>query len=195
MTTTLNKWGVPLGGGSGRGGIIQPKVKNKFRVRFINFGPMQGGLDITQNIQTITYPKYSAPAQEVHIYNSIAYYPGKQKWEPIDCKVLDDVTNTVNKLVGYQMTKQHNFFEQTTPLAGSQVKFDTYIETLDGGNDTIIDQWHLEGCFLTDVDFGDLDYASEGEKRVISFNIRFDAAHQDMNMMPIAPYIGPGILI
>jgi hypothetical protein len=195
MTATLNKWGVPLGGGSGRGGIIQPKVKNKFRVRFVNFGPVQGGLDLSQNIQSVTFPKYEATPQEVHVYNSIAYYPGKSKWEPIDFKVLDDVTNTVTKLVGYQLSKQHNFFEQTTPLAGSQVKFDMYIESLDGGNDTVIDQWHLEGCFVTGADYGELEYSSEGEKRIISVNVRYDAAHMDMNMFPVAPYIGPGILI
>ena len=35
---TLNKFGVPIDGATGRGGILQPKLKYRFRVRFTGFG-------------------------------------------------------------------------------------------------------------------------------------------------------------
>ena len=35
---TLSKFGVPIDGSTGRGGILQPKLKYRFRVRFTNFG-------------------------------------------------------------------------------------------------------------------------------------------------------------
>jgi hypothetical protein len=42
--STLQNFGVPLGGGAGRGGMLQPKTKQKFRVRVTQFGPVNGGL-------------------------------------------------------------------------------------------------------------------------------------------------------
>ena len=158
--TTLNKFGVPLGGGAGRGGMMQPKVKWKFRVRMIGFGPIAGGLELTQQVASVGKPSFSQPANEIHAYNSIDYFAGKGKWDSISLEIRDDVTNAMSKLVGHQIQKQTNFFEQTSPLAGINFKFGMFIEQLDGGNDAVVEQWELEGCFLTKVSYGSLDYSS-----------------------------------
>jgi hypothetical protein len=182
--TILSKFGVPLGGSAGRGGILQPKVKYKFRVRVINFGPIQGGLDLTQQVETSSLPSVKYDPQKVSSYNSTAYYPGKPEWDAVKVKVRDDVTNSVSKLIGHQVQKQQNHFEQTSPLAGSNFKFNMYIESMDGGNDTVIEQWYLEGCFLANVSYGDLDYSSS-DHRSIDLDIRYDIATQAGGLMPV----------
>lgn len=192
--TTLSRFGVPIAGGGGRGGMIQPKVKYKFRVRVVNFGPINGGLDLTQQVSTVTRPTMSAAPQAVHSYNSIAYYPSKPEWSTINLEVRDDVTNSVNRLVGHQMQKQMNHFEQTSPLAGSNFKFQTFIETLDGGNDEVIEQWYLEGCFLSNVNYNGFDY-SASDPMLITMEIRFDNATQSGGLMPLLPQILPGSMI
>ena len=48
---TLNKFGVPIDGATGRGGILQPKLKYRFRVRFTGFGNL-GANPIDLIIQT-----------------------------------------------------------------------------------------------------------------------------------------------
>lgn len=192
--STLAKFGVPLGGDSGRGGILQPKPKWKFRVRFINFGPVAGGMDLTLNVKSCGIPKFSQDPQEVHSYNSIAYYGGKGKWESISLTVRDDVTNTVAKLVGHQQQKQHNFKEHTSPLAGSNYKFQMIIETMDGGNDTVLEAWELEGCQLTSIDRGEMAYEDEAP-REITMDIRYDAATQNGTLMPVIPQLLPGVMI
>lgn len=40
MAETLTKFGVPLGGGQGRGGLLQLKYKYRFRVRMINLAQL-----------------------------------------------------------------------------------------------------------------------------------------------------------
>lgn len=192
--TTLSRFGVPLGGGAGRGGMLQPKVKYKFRVRVINFGPIAGGLELTQQVMSATRPAMSTDAMEVHSYASRAYYGGKPQWSPITIELRDDVTNSVSKLVGHQVQKQQNHFEQTNPLSGVNYKFNTYLETLDGGNDTVLEQWYLEGCFLTEANYGNFDYSSS-DPMTISLNIRYDIATQSGDLMPLLPQLIPGVLI
>ena len=52
---TLNKFGVPIDGATGRGGILQPKLKYRFRVRFTGFGNLGANpVDLTQQVMNIT---------------------------------------------------------------------------------------------------------------------------------------------
>jgi hypothetical protein len=183
---------VPLGGGQGRGGLLQLKYKYRFRVRVINFGPIAGGLDFTQQVQSVAKPKVSHEEVPVHSYNSVAYYAGKHTWEPINLVLKDDLTNNVSRMVGHQVQKQMNHFEQTAFAAGINYKFVTIIETMDGGNDTVVETWTLEGCFLQNVDYMDLDYG-DSSFQTISMQIRFDNATQSDGLMTNLPELIPGI--
>lgn len=189
---TLSKFGVPLGGGAGRGGLLQLKYKYRFRVRVVNFGPIAGGLDLTQQVQSVAKPKISYEPVEVHSYNSLAYYAGKHKWEEINLVVKDDATNNVSKLVGHQMQKQLNHFEQTAFASGINYKFVTYIETMDGGNDNVLETWTLEGCFLSNVEHSELDYG-ESAFQTITMQIRYDNATLSDGLMTTLPELIPGI--
>jgi hypothetical protein len=174
-TETKSKFGVPLTGNTGSG-ILQPKLKYRFRVSLLNnFGGAPQTKSITQNVKSVTRPKYSADPIEVHSYNSRTYIQGKHQWETVELVVRDDITNATTKLVGAQVQRQLNHYQQTTPAAGSDYKFDMQIEVLDGQNAGSSDVWFLEGCFLTNVDYSDQDY--EGNEPVtISMTIRFDNA-------------------
>lgn len=185
-TTTLQNMGVPLGGGAGRGGILQPKVKYKFRVIVTNFGIPTGSIALTQQVATVGRPKVGFDPVVVDSYNSRAYYEGKATWETIQLVVRDDVTNSVSSLVGAQLQNQMNFFAQQTPLAGANYKFQMLIDTLDGGDDTTLEEWFLEGCFLSSVEYDDFDYSSS-EIMKITMTIRYDNATQTGGIMPLTP--------
>jgi hypothetical protein len=189
MSSTLSRFGVPLGSGAGRGGILQPKVKYKFRVRVINFGPLQGGLELTQQVMTVGRPKASQEPVPVHSYNSVAYYGGKPTWETINLKIRDDVTNSMSTMVGYQLQKQMNHFDQTSALSGVNYKFNMYIETLD-----VLEQWYLEGCFLSSTEYEDFDYSSS-ETMSITMTIRYDNATQSGGLMPTTVQLLTGTMI
>ena len=55
--------------------------------------------------------------------------------------------------------RQLNHFEQTSN-AGEDYKFNMQIEVLDGSTADAMEVWNLEGCFLTNVDYSDSDYAT-----------------------------------
>ena len=184
MTNTLILQGIPTdSNGGGRGGIMMPKQKFKFRVRVIGFGPVGGGIELSQQVQSCGRPNRAQNSVTVHSYNSVAYIAGKGEWQTLEITVRDDVTNSVSALVGYQLQKQMNLFEQTTPLAGVDYKFQTYIETLDGSNDDPIETWFLEGCFLESVNYDSFDYSSS-EPVTIQMTLRFDNATQSGGLMP-----------
>jgi len=191
--TTLQNFGVPLGGGEGRGGILQPKQKHKFRVIVTNFGIAAGSIALTQQVMTVSRPNVNFNPVTLHAYNSTAYIGGKPEWQSISLTVRDDVTNSVSRLVGAQIQKQMNFFQQTTMLAASNYKFQMLLHTMDGGDDGILEEWFLEGCMLESVNYESFDYSS-GEPMTIEMGIRYDNATQSGGLMPLVPQpstIGP----
>lgn len=190
---TIQNFGVPLGDGS-RARMLQPKVAYKFRVRVMGFGPISTPLDLTAQVQQVSRPTVQTDNVQVHSYNSVAYFAGKPIWNTIELVVRDDVTNAVSKIVGHQEQKQMNHFQQTSPLAGSNYKFDMKIETLDGGNTAVLETWNLENCWLEGVNWGEFNYANN-DVVTISMTIRFDNATQDGGLMPLLPELQSGVFI
>ena len=123
----------------------------------------------------ITRPKVTHEEVPIHVYNSVAYLMGKHTWEPITITIRDDINNSISRLVGQQVQKQMNHFEQTCPVSGGQYKFTSKVEILDGTNDAELEQWDLEGCFLQNVDYSDGDYAVSEPVQVI-MTMRYDNA-------------------
>lgn len=190
---TIQNFGVPGGDGS-RTRMLQPKVAFKFRVRVHNFGPLSTPLDLTAQVQSVSRPTVQTDAVQVHSYNSVAYFTGKPIWNAVDLVVRDDVTNAVSRLVGHQLQKQMNFFQQTSPLAGANYKFDMRIETLDGGNDGVLETWFLENCFLESTNYGEYNYANSDVMQ-IQMSVRYDNATQEDGLMPLYPELTPGLTL
>jgi len=194
MVNTLTKFGVPTGGGTGRGGILMPKLQYRFRVRVVNFGPLVTGLDLTQQVMTVDKPSIKHDSVQIDSYNSRAWLAGKHTWNPVTLSVRDDVTNSVSRLVGHQVQKQLNHFEQTSDLAGINYKFQMFVETMDGGNDTVLETFELEGCWLTDVKWSPLDY-SKSDVQNLDMTIQYDNATQDGGLFEENPQSVPGVTV
>ena len=180
-TYTLNKFGVPIDGAR-QGPLKQPKIKHRFRVRFLNFGS-QGNTaqDLTLNLESSTLPSIKHEDIAVHSYNSVAYYAGKATFDTVELVVRDDVTNSATKNIGAQEQLQFDHYNQTGYRSATNYKFTTLIEVMDGGNTAVLEQWTLEGCFLTSVSYGDMNYTSSDAK-TISLTLRFDnATYTDQN--------------
>lgn len=172
---TKSKFGVPVTGATGSG-ILMPKLKYRFRVSFLGgFGGEAESRTLTQNVQNVSRPKITYEEVTIDSYNSRMYLQGKHSWEQISVVVRDDITNSVTKLVGAQIQRQLNHFQQSTPAAGADYKFDMQIEILDGVNAGASEVWFLEGCFLTNVDYSDSDYATN-EPITVTMQVRYDNA-------------------
>ncbi len=175
IVKTKSKFGVPFESNDGAG-ILMPKLKFRFRVKFTNnFGEGGRGLELAQNVMNVTRPKVAYEEVTIDSYNSRVYVAGKHAWEPITVVLRDDIRNSITKQVGAQNMKQLNHFEQKSPIAGSDYKFDMTVEILDGQTADATEYWSLEGCFLTNTDYSDSDYATS-EPVQVTMTIRYDNA-------------------
>ena len=177
--STINDFGIP-GVGSG---ILHPKHKNRWRVTFANMGGGADSQPVSMQAVTVTRPKLSFEEIELHRYNSRAWVAGKHNWEAMQLTVEDDVTSTASTVVQAQLQKQQWLIGaegQWLAAAGegSLYKFVTYLDMLDG-NDQVIEKWTVEGCFIQNADYGDLDYGAN-DKVVITLTLRFDHARQTL---------------
>lgn len=169
----ISKFGVALNGA--KLGLLQPKMMFKWRALFYGIGFNADSRIITQMVQTVTRPKSTTVATELHSYNSVAYVQGKHKWEEVEMTFVDELTNGVVSVIGQQMQKQMNHFEQTTAVAGANFKFVTEIQTLDGTDAEELDSWRLDGCWITGMQGAEGDYKSS-EMNIVKITIRYDVA-------------------
>lgn len=181
--STLSKITVPLDNqdSAASQGLLMPKLQYRFRVTLENFGVTTPTTELTKQVMNVSRPNVNFEEMEIHTYNSRAYLAGKHAWEPIELVLREDVNNRVQKLVGEQLQKQFDFFEQSSAASGIDYKFTTRIEILDGGNGantpTVLETFELYGCFLTNANYNTLDY-SANEPVQINLSIRYDNAVQ-----------------
>ena len=181
--SSLTRMTVPLASDQSAStqGLLMPKLKYRFRAIFENFGVSTPRTELTKQVIDFQRPSVSFDEMVVDIYNSKLYLAGKHSWEAITVNLRDDASGQIARLVGEQLQKQMDFMEQASAASGIDYKFLTRCEILDGGNGTaqptVLETWELYGCYLTGVNYNDLNY-SESAPVTISMTIRFDNALQ-----------------
>ena len=162
-------------------GLLMPKLKYRFRAIFENFGVSTPRTEMTQQIMDFTRPSVSFDPIDIDIYNSRVRLAGKHTWDDINVNLRDDASGAVTKLVGEQLQRQLDFMEQSSASSGSDYKFTTKLEILDGGNGAnepnVLETWEIYGCYLSNVNYGDMNYSSS-EPATVSLTLRYDNAVQ-----------------
>jgi hypothetical protein len=182
--TTLTNISIPTEGGGSNSSLLMPKLQYRFRVFLDNFGTTGGpdGIrEISRQVVDVTRPNLTFEQMTIDAYNSRTYLAGKHTWEPITLTLREDANNNVQKIVGQQLQRQFDFFEQSSAVSSGSYKFQTRIEILDGGNGAsganVIDRFHLVGCYIESANYNTLAYATN-EPVTTTLSIRYDNAIQ-----------------
>ena len=181
--STLSKITVPLDSSASAAnqGLLMPKLQYRFRVSLENFGVSTPTTELTKQVVDVTRPNVSFEDITVDVYNSRVYLAGKHTWEPVTLNLREDVSNNVQKLVGEQLQKQFDFFEQSSAASGSDYKYVTRIEILDGGNGinvaNVLETFELYGCYLQSANYNTLNYATN-DPVTVALSIKYDNAIQ-----------------
>ena len=169
---TLTRFTVPLASDQSAStqGMLMPKLKYRFRVMFENFGVSTPTTELTKQVITAVKPNVQFANQVIEIYNSKINYAGKHTWQTMAVSLRDDVTGNVSKLVGEQMQKQFDFFEQASAASAIDYKFTMRIEVLDGGNGAstpnVLETWECYGCYVTQANYQNMSYAEQGPMQI-----------------------------
>jgi len=182
--TTLQNISIPTEEGGSNSSLLMPKLQYRFRVLVDNFGAADGGdgtRELTRQVIDVTRPNLTFEQMTIDAYNSRTYLAGKHTWEPITLTLREDANNNVQKMVGQQLQKQFDFFEQSSAVSSGTYKFQTRIEILDGGNGAtgpnVIDRFHLVGCYIESANYNQLAYATSDAVQT-TLTIRYDNAIQ-----------------
>jgi len=181
--SSLTRFTVPLAADQSAGsqGLLMPKLGYRFRVVFENFGVSTPRSELTKQVMKFNRPGVSIPEKTIDVYNSKVYIAGKPEWDATSCTLRDDASGHTAKLVGEQVQKQFDFMEQSSAASGIDYKFITRLEVTDGGNGAnapqILETWEMYGCFITKVNYGEVDYSND-DPMTIQLDIRFDNALQ-----------------
>ena len=192
--SSLTKMTVPLATDQSATsqGLLMPKLKYRFRVVFESFGVSTPRTELTKQVMSFKRPSPTFEEVKIDVYNSQIKLAGKPSWPDVSCKLRDDASGAVSKLVGEQLQKQYDFMEQASAASGIDYKFTTRLEMLDGGNGafepTVLETWEMYGCFLSVVDYGDVDYSASAPIE-INLTIKFDNAIQT----PIKSGVGTNV--
>lgn len=178
ITASLKNFTVPTDGNGG--GLLMPKLKYRFRASFVNFGSGKDVVELTRQVVDIKRPSVNFNPFALDIYNSKVYMQGKPEWQETTINLRDDATGLVARLVSEQIQRQFDFMEQSSAASAGDYKFALKYDVLDGGNGattgpTILETWEMEGCQVSQCDWGDMNYGSN-EAAMIALTIRFDNA-------------------
>ena len=194
--STLSKITVPLASGDSASnqGLLMPKLQYRFRVTLENFGVSTPTTELTKQVIDVTRPNVSFEQMTLDVYNSRVYLAGKHSWEPITLNLREDVNNNVQKLVGEQLQKQFDFYEQSSAASGQDYKFTTRIEILDGGNGAnvpnVLETFELYGCYCESANYNSLAYSNSTDPVSVTLAIRYDNAIQSPQGTGIGTAIG-----
>ncbi len=183
--SSLNRFTVPLSTDQSATsqGLLMPKLKYRFRVTLDNFGvPGTPTTELTKQVMNVTRPEVNFETINLPVYNSTVKLAGKHSWTDAKLTLRDDVSNNVTTLVGQQLQKQFDFFEQSGAASGIDYKFTMRVEILDGGNGantpTVLESFEFLGCWVKGAVYQQGDYANATDPMDIALTICYDNALQ-----------------
>lgn len=176
---TLSKFTVPLASdvSAPNQALLMPKLQYRFRVTFANFGITTPTTELTKQVIDVTRPNLTFDDITLDVYNSRIYLAGKHTWDPITLTLREDVGGFVQQLVGEQLQKQFDFYEQVSAASGIDYKFSLRIEILDGGNGVnipgVLETTEMYGCYVQNANYNQLSYATS-DAVTLTLSIKFD---------------------
>ncbi len=154
-----------------------PKLQYRFRVTLANFGVTTPTTELTKQVMDVTRPNVTFDDITLDVYNSRIYLAGKPSWEAITLNIREDVGGNVQQLVGEQLQKQFDFYEQSSAASGIDYKFSMRIEILDGGNGInipgVLETTEMYGCYIQSANYNNLAY-NVNDPVSITLSIKFD---------------------
>ena len=181
--STLSKITVPLDSSQSASnqGLLMPKLQYRFRVTLENFGVSADTQELTKQVVDVSRPNVNFEQMTLDVYNSKVFLAGKHTWQEVSLNLRDDVNGNVQKMVGEQLQKQFDFFEQSAAASGSDYKFVTKIEITDGANGAntvnVLETFELYGCYIESANYNQLAYQTS-EPVTVTLALRYDNAIQ-----------------
>ena len=146
----------------------EPKRKNRFIMKF----PSDLGI-AEWIISSTARPSITINEVEIPFLNTKTFVAGQFQWETIDVTFRDPIAPSSSQaLMEWVRLHAESVTGRMGYAAGYKKKVDLFMLDPTGA---IVENWELRGTFLTNVNFGDLDYSGD-DLADVSATLRFDRA-------------------
>lgn len=149
--------------------------KHRWRVADLSDGPVTPA-DFLQ-LKTAQRPSFTLSEDEVHHDQEVAYFAGKQTWDPIELTFYDAVqgagANDIAQKLYEWVSTVAEIPQATVSLPSAYKK--TLLLQMTSNEGTPDETWELLGAWPSKSNWQDLDY-SQSEIQTVSITIRFDRA-------------------
>ena len=146
----------------------EPLRKNRFIFRF----PSDLGIQEWW-LSNGSRPHGTINSTEIPFLNTSTYVAGRYKWEPIQLTLRESIGPSTTQAV-MEWFRLHA--ESVTGRMGyaAGYKRDVELDMLDPTG-TVVQRWILKNAFLTDANFGELDYSTD-DIATTQITLQFDYA-------------------
>ena len=158
-----------------------PTVEPKRAFRwYMTLGGEESKIE-TYAIKTVKKPSFTVSEVPHQFVAHTFYYPGRVTWNTVDVTFVDPVVPDQSAVItnmfvdgGYSVPKDENSLSSF-----SKQKYVTAVGTpritqIDADGE-LVEEWTLNNTFITNLDFGQLDYSSE-DLVITSVTLRYDYA-------------------
>jgi hypothetical protein len=146
---------------------FEPKMKNRFVMEFTNTG-IQAFMVKTANRPSIQFEKVTLD----HI-NVKRQLKGKGEWQDLEVTLYDPIVPSAAQAVMEWIRLSHESITGRDGYADFYKK-DITIKMLGPVGD-VVEEWTLMGAFITNANFGDLDWSSN-DPAMITLTLSMDYA-------------------
>ena len=148
----------------------EPKRQNRFILRF----PSSLGIN-EWYVTSAKRPSAKINSVAIPFLNTSTYVAGRFEWETIQVTFKDPIGPSASQAL-MEWFRLHA--ESVTGRMGyaAGYKKDVELEMLDPTG-VVVEKWILQGCFLTNLNFGDLNY-SQDDLATIDASLRMDRCIQ-----------------
>ncbi|HOH61257.1 MAG TPA: hypothetical protein PK698_02060 [Bacilli bacterium] len=148
----------------------EPKRKNRFILRF----PSSLGIN-EWYVFSANRPSMKINSTEIQFLNTSTYVAGRFVWDELRVQFRDPIGPSASQAL-MEWVRLHA--ESVTGRMGyaAGYKKDIELDMLDPTG-VVVEKWILQGTFLTNINFGDLDY-SRDDIATIECSLRMDRCIQ-----------------
>jgi hypothetical protein len=145
---------------------FEPKVQNRF-IMYIDGIP-------SFILKKCDRPKFNADRKPIDHINLQRYYRGKHIWQEVAAELYDPIVPSGAQTVMEWVRLSH---ESVTGRDGYMdfYKKDIVFDVLGPVGDKV-EEWTLKGAFVTNGEFGNMDWANLGDYLPITITISYDYA-------------------
>lgn len=161
-------------GGVGPSNLTETRRKHRWLFQTIASQSFNMPGSVLLLLQRAARPTFIFDEPELHHDQEVAYFAGKQRWDPITLAFYDSENDPDSSLQMLNWVNSVSQLNATTVAVPREYKSNATLQ-MTKGDGSVSESWSLAGAWPQQTNWGDLDYTNT-EIQLIEVTLRYDRA-------------------